>query len=1011
MPETIYKLQPDRTIALRGFDGLGAAAALHSARPDSFKVSGIFRDAADFAVVVLYDADNFYEHPRLRYLPDFDFDGLALKFRVRYTGLMSLDSKKYPTIDWPYLDVVKTDGGRVNIRLSDHAQRVGGTVEHATASFTVVDGGLKEYDRLTLWYQNLAFDYLVPKVECGFAFFGQGAGTEHTVRVSGVPYTYVERAGDTNTSVALGVVNALSGCPAVTASQDSGAANQVNIRARRDDGVGFDVASGGTTYLLYGIGANSVAAGLVSLINSTNWAQTGTLIPIRATSQGANVRLRAEVAGDDGNHLAMHAIWKNTRLKTSSASAVFSGGISAARFEISLNFTSLGVPQIRQMWLTFAPKLAVGSELEPVEWEAEFTEWAVTGPEAKRKLQVAGTRSLRIEEYDSWCTFRGNWDTVTGFYSQGSAKKATGAGAGVTVKYSCAHTHDVYVGTTLGRACGSTAVSLNGDASTSLVSTLDVDAPVNTRRKVRSGVPAGDHSLSLTPLSGEFYFDFLEAAVPSDVPDALPANVHVSPALDYSTDHTYKLPPARVHWIFDQLGYAAPLNEYIGVFWWNQRKRTGAVMPEARITFSGECKAGDAIFLKIGTDEPGRPAFEFGKSVFPADTPASIARHFAQFLNSYSVAVWARAADETLTITSRSASAAYRFPISVRKEPAPDSTGTWSINGSLETGDEGTWEVDPQQEQPLNRGARAWHADMFLECAARNREITVACSMELVNPPQGFGAVYRDGKVVETDVGFGRLKSTHCHFGPAMLAYQKAVFADIAALQAAAGLTPSVQFGEFVWWFFTNKTDANANGGMAFYDADTTAAAQAELGRPLAAFIKPTDDPTVNGSADAQFLRSRLRTHVHSLATHVRSLHPAVHIEVLFPYDVNHPEPAGVHKLGGRLNRFVNLPAEWEQKQPSGLDRLKTEALDFGAWSRNLDLAQTAFNLPIDLGWPKESLRHLVPVFRPGYAWEKEVTFALQAGIPVVNLWAWDHICIYGLAVTPKMKSQVIWLD
>jgi hypothetical protein len=92
LPERIYKLQPNRTLALRGFDDLGASAALHSATSDSFKVSGVFRDPADFAVLMLHDADNFYEHPRLRHLPDFDFAGLTLTFDVRYEGLMPLDS-------------------------------------------------------------------------------------------------------------------------------------------------------------------------------------------------------------------------------------------------------------------------------------------------------------------------------------------------------------------------------------------------------------------------------------------------------------------------------------------------------------------------------------------------------------------------------------------------------------------------------------------------------------------------------------------------------------------------------------------------------------------------------------------------------------------------------------------------------------------------------------------------------------------------------------------------------
>ncbi|MEN6534847.1 MAG: hypothetical protein ABFD89_14360, partial [Bryobacteraceae bacterium] len=130
---------------------------------------------------------------------------------------------------------------------------------------------------------------------------------------------------------------------------------------------------------------------------------------------------------------------------------------------------------------------------------------------------------------------------------------------------------------------------------------------------------------------------------------------------------------------------------------------------------------------------------------------------------------------------------------------------------------------------------------------------------------------------------------------------------------------------------------------------------------------------------------------------HVRGLYPTARIEVLYPCDVNHSEPAGVNQLGGRLNRYVNLPTEWEQKETSGLDRLKTEALDFGAWSRDLDLVYEAIRLPIDLGWPKESLRHMLPVFRPGYAWQKEYLTALGEGVAAVNLWAFDHVCLLNL--------------
>ncbi len=89
----------------------------------------------------------------------------------------------------------------------------------------------------------------------------------------------------------------------------------------------------------------------------------------------------------------------------------------------------------------------------------------------------------------------------------------------------------------------------------------------------------------------------------SDVPDALPAVSTFSPALDYSTDHTYKLSPARLMWSFDKLGFTGPMNEYLGVFWWNQRQRVGGSIPSATVTFSGSFVPGDAIYLNIGGQE------------------------------------------------------------------------------------------------------------------------------------------------------------------------------------------------------------------------------------------------------------------------------------------------------------------------------------------------------------------------------------------------------------------------
>jgi hypothetical protein len=906
--ESMYKLQPDRTIQLRGFDDMGASAALHSATNNSFKVSGVFRDPGDFAVLVLYDADNFYEHPSLKYLPDFDFSGLTLMFDVEYSGLMPLDSPKYPTIDWPYLDVIRPDGTTARIALFDNAKLQGGAYTSASARFVVEDNSLQPYDRLTLWYQNFAFDYTVP--------------------------------------------NDPANLP--TAAQ--------------------------------------VAAALAAQVNAVDWEALGILLPIAATTNGATITITSVRPGVDGNMIRMYAVAKNSRLRTTSETAVFSGGSSAATWRVTLDFEDLGIPLVRQMWLTFAPLLANGSAFTASEWEAVFTNWALAGPYSTRLLKVAGPGSVRIEDDDSWCRYSGSWTSETGFYSGGFAKCTSSAGSSVTVFYSCPVQHDLWIGTSLYSDRGKVGVRLDADSETELDCTLAVEPAVVTRRKARTSVPAGEHTVVIRLLEGGgcFYFDFLEAAVPSLVPAPQPAISNVSAALDYSTDHTYKLPPARLHWMLDQLGFAGPMNEYIGVFWWNQRKRVDAAIPSVTVAFGGAFVPGDQVFITIG----GQTC---GKTVFPNEDAALIARHFAYFINETFVGVWASTQGSTLTVACRSPKAAYSYTFNAWAETINGSTGTVSWAGSLQGGDPGKWVIDTEQTPVLNRGARDWHRDFMSHCALRGRELTVAASMELVYPPESFGARFPDGSVVETSVGFGNLVSTHCAFSTPMLNYQKSLYRELAGLMQEAGLVPTVQFGEFCWWYFSNHSATNLDGGMAYYDDETQTAALASLGRALHVFISPDDDPQTNSGIDAAFLRHRLRDYAAALAACIREVYPATRIEVLYPFDTNHRTPAGVHLIGGRLNHFVNFPVEWESKSGSGLTRLKVEALDFGAWSRDLELSCDSIQFSLDLDWPKDSLFHLLPVFQPGYSWRRECQMAIGKGLAGVVLWALDHVCLHNI--------------
>ena len=48
----------------------------------------------------------------------------------------------------------------------------------------------------------------------------------------------------------------------------------------------------------------------------------------------------------------------------------------------------LGYTSIRQAWFSLSPKMADSNPLQGSEWEAEFTEWAITGTGTNRELKV-----------------------------------------------------------------------------------------------------------------------------------------------------------------------------------------------------------------------------------------------------------------------------------------------------------------------------------------------------------------------------------------------------------------------------------------------------------------------------------------------------------------------------------------------------------------------------------------------------------------------------------------------
>src|SRR5581483_6486355 len=168
----------------------------------------------------------------------------------------------------------------------------------------------------------------------------------------------------------------------------------------------------------------------------------------------------------------------------------------------------------------------------------------------------------------------------------------------------------------------------------------------------------------------------IEAAVPtSNITDAAIAYANVSPALDFDTDATYKLSPQRLLWQLLKLGFQGQLNEYLGVFWWNQRKRVNGIWNSAVVTFGGTWTNGDYAQLSIGN-------FTMTKSVITWDTLDTIAEHFVFYINSASVSMWAeKTGSGQITIYTRTPNWGDTLSL---PSPQGSATGTITVSGNLD---------------------------------------------------------------------------------------------------------------------------------------------------------------------------------------------------------------------------------------------------------------------------------------------------------------------------------------
>ena len=765
--ERIYKFQPDRTLYLRGFTGFGAAASLCETTPASFNVYGVFRDQADFCVLVVYDADNLFEHYSVKYLPDFNLSGMVLEFDVSYRGLQPIDSAKYSWIDWSQLDVLKTTGEPAQIRLWDHATLKAGTYSVAQGTYAITaPGGCTIYDRLTLFVNNTSFDFVA----------GGGEPASYVAQTFANAINSYNWAASTSSSVSL-----------LASADASGNLTLKNARS------GIVNVSGSQVSWTSGVKFSGIAPGSAIYLNGVAYAVGSVETPASLTLANdagvfSSAFYLAEYGGVDGDSVQVYLVVRpgNVTLAVNNPVLQLAGGNSDdITWHVSLDFTALGIDSIRQAWLTFAPQLAPGAAYVDTEWKASFSDWTVTDPNGVGALQCAGPNSARVGNCDTASVYTGSgWQTIAANnYWRGFARQTSNPGDSVTITYSASAPHDLYLGSSLFNNRGLVSISLDGDTATTLDCFLNVSSEVVTRRLLRRAVATGPHQVTITLLATNhkasdpnwdisslgftFVFDYLEAAVPVDLPDPAVIYNNASPALDFDTDATYKVSPQRLLWHIQKLGFAGQLNEYIGVYWWNQRKRVNGVSNSAVVTFAGTWAPGDSATLTIGD-------FPFLKAVTQWDTADTIASHFVFYINAASVSMWAeKIGAGQLTIHTRTPNWGDTF-----STHQTSGGGTIAVSGNLARGSDGSWQIDTSAANPINYPVAQWHADLFKAVQAAGLLITTSFSMELVNPPDDstlagtWKARFADGTPVDTATDFNGIFSSQCAPVPNLTAHQ-----------------------------------------------------------------------------------------------------------------------------------------------------------------------------------------------------------------------------------------------
>lgn len=725
---------------------------------------------------------------------------------------------------------------------------------------------------------------------------------------------------------------------------------------------------------------------------------------MRASASGARIRLvyvglgqtpESSTTGANGNRLGAYGF------VTGGGSAYwdpwyrrFAGGVSPTWWRIRLDFADLRdergerVPthSVRRMRWTYAADLQPGAFV-PCEFKVEVRNWSVTG--SGRRLRVAGRGSRRIEDDAQEVKYSGDWHELKGNFSGGSIHYTDQKGAALECRYQQSLPHELYLGV---RRCPEAGVvEVEIDERPLILADLSLAGEDVLVRLPVGALAGGEHRVKIRhsgPEGRTFYFDFLEAAVPSEGLPELPVEPTVALATDWDTDHCLAIAPERTARMLSSLGLHGTVNHYVGALWFYELEGWGFEYAAATVRFVGTPEFSEVTELRFGRiGQTPQTDTVIAHLNLIGDTPETIAKAFELEINRGYTAIRAEAHGEQLIIYARAPGSAGN-EITVAGSPTEGPFRVEVSGTTLSGGTDGYWRTNLVASPRLNRAARDWHRAYYRALRQHGLGAVSALSLELQHgdpsEESGIAQRYPDGSPVVLST-----PALQTNFSPKSIEFWREVYKELATMMKEEGLAPYLQFGEVQWWYFPNDS------GMPYYDAYTREAFEARYARALP-LIRDNYASPEEYREEASFLAQLVGQFTAEIMAYVRQEIPECRFEVLYPTDVN--EPA--------FNQAVNLPAAFWNSDT--LDRFKTESFLF-TLGRNLDKARGGWAVSARLGFVPAKRSHLVGISDHTTPWLKEWRLARSEGLGEVVLFALDQFCLIGYPVPLPQGMRRAW--